>query len=595
MRKRKKPAGFGLFVLAIALASGCAGVQTGEEGQEQVQTADGTDWVQIEEEESIDDWKMRDNPAVYELDDPYSVVTMYLTVREGNAAEGTDHTWEEVNTHSAYYYDELGIDRYQAAAILQVGDESGPLPGEFGYGENVPNAVVQIRGQTSSRNAQKSFKISIKDGKGSWREQTTIALNKHMTDGLRFRNKICYDLMQEIPQMMSARTQFVHRYVKDETASGSGEFGDYGLYTQVEQINKTYLRSHGLDRNGQLYKINFFEYQRYEDVIRLSTDPEYDLEAFEELLEVKGDDDHSKLIAMLDAVNDYSIPIEETVETYFDAENLCYWMAFHILAGNTDTQSRNYYLYSPLNSRKFYVISWDNDGAFKRDEYRLSNRSQGGAWERGLSNYWGNVLYQRMFKAEVYRERLDDAIQDLRENYLTEEKISEMAGGYAQVVKSYVYSMPDIVYAPLTQEEYDTITEQIAGEIEENYEYYLESLEKPLPFYIGTPAISGNDISFVWDVAYDFDGEMIEYTFEMDEDYLFEDPIYREEGLRYPSVILDTLPAGQYFIRVTAQNESGYTQTAFDYYVTEDIGKHYGVKSFYIFEDGTIGEDIYEE
>ena len=59
-------------------------------------------------------------------------------------------------------------------------------------------------------------------------------------------------------------------------------------------------------------------------------------------------------------------------------------------------------------------------------------------------------------------------------------------------------------------------------------------------------------------------------------------------------MILDTLPAGQYFIRVTAQNESGYSQTAFDYYVT-DIGKHYGVKCFYVLEDGTVEEDVYEE
>ena len=592
MRRTSKRIKLTVLCLILSLAAGCAGTQTGE-GELPQQAADEPGTVR-QEEESIADWKLRDNSAVYELDDPYSVVTMYLTVRKGNAAEGTDHTWEEVNTHSAYYYDELGIDRYQVAAILQVGDESGPLPGEFGYGENVPNAVVQIRGQTSSRNAQKSFKISIKDGKGTWREQKTIALNKHMTDGLRFRNKLCYDLMQEIPQMMSARTQFVHLYVKDETASGNGEFVDYGLFTQVEQINKTYLRSHGLDRNGQLYKINFFEYQRYEDVIRLSTDPEYDITAFEEQLEIKGDDDHTKLIAMLDAVNDYTVPIEEVVEEYFDAENLCYWMAFHILAGNTDTEARNYYLYSPLNSEKFYVISWDNDVAFNREEYRLSGRIEGGAWQRGLSNYWGNILYQRMFKVQAYRDMLDEAINDLRENYLTEEKTAGMAEAYAEVVKPYVYSMPDIVYAPLTEEEYDQIAEGVACEVEENYGYYLESLEKPMPFYIGTPTVSGDDMTFVWDVSYDFDGEAVAYTFELDDDYLFEDPIYKEEGLRYPSVILDTLPAGQYFIRVTAQNESGYSQTAFDYYVT-DIGKHYGVKCFYVLEDGTVEEDVYEE
>ena len=33
-----------------------------------------------------------------------------------------------------------------------------------------------------------------------------------------------------------------------------GKFEDYGLYTQVEQINKNYLKDHGLDENANLYK-----------------------------------------------------------------------------------------------------------------------------------------------------------------------------------------------------------------------------------------------------------------------------------------------------------------------------------------------------
>ena len=52
---------------------------------------------------------------------------------------------------------------------------------------------------------------------GEWRGQRTIALNKHVSDVFRFRNKLAYDLMKDIPQMMSARTQFVHLYVKDTT------------------------------------------------------------------------------------------------------------------------------------------------------------------------------------------------------------------------------------------------------------------------------------------------------------------------------------------------------------------------------------------
>lgn len=47
-------------------------------------------------------------------------------------------------------------------------------------------------------------------------------------------------------------------------------------------------------------------------------------------------------------------------------------------------------------------------------------------------------------------------------------------------------------------------------------------------------------------------------------------------------------------MRVRATNTSGKTQDAFDYYVTDE-GKHYGMKCFYITEDNTVEEDIYEE
>ena len=100
----------------------------------------------------INSLHLRDVGSLYSAE-PEDVVTMYLTVREGNASDGTNHTWQEVNTYSAYYYDELGIDRYKVAALLQVGDENGPVEGLLGYGQTIPNATVQIRGQTSSRNA----------------------------------------------------------------------------------------------------------------------------------------------------------------------------------------------------------------------------------------------------------------------------------------------------------------------------------------------------------------------------------------------------------------------------------------------------------
>ena len=111
------------------------------------------------------DIHIRDKDLLYDQYDDTEIVTMYLTVSYGNEGEGTNHTWEEINTYSVYDYDRMGVDRYKIAGLVQVGDENGLIPGELGYGQVAPNCTVQIRGQSSSRNPQKNYKISIKENK----------------------------------------------------------------------------------------------------------------------------------------------------------------------------------------------------------------------------------------------------------------------------------------------------------------------------------------------------------------------------------------------------------------------------------------------
>jgi spore coat protein H len=578
-----------LCLICCACSAGTAGGQTAESA-----TAESANAVAKEPVQSIDQVSLTDKDSLY-TGDPLGVRTFYLTVREGNAAENTDHSWAEINSHSVYEYEKLGIARYQAEAILQEGDANGPLEGDLGYGLTTPNATVQIRGQTSSRYAQKNYKIELKKGIDSLDGQRTIALNKHWADPLRIRNKLCYDLMAQVPSMMSLRTQFVHLYVKDETEGGSGAFVDYGLYTWVEQLNKTALMNHGADRNGQLYKVNFCEFYRYENVIKLKTDPTYDKTEFEKYLEIKGSDDHTKLIAMLDAVNDYSTPIEDVCDTYFDMDNMLTWMAFHILTGNVDTQSRNMYLYSPLNGNKWYFWSWDNDASFDLLGEELRNGTPvDRGWEKGISNYWGNVLFRRVLKDDTYREMLDKKIQTLYAGVLAPDHVQELADQYAAVAKPYVYTMPDQEYASLTSDQYDVVLANMAGEVKKNYQDYEDSLSNPMPFYVGTPESAADGYVCQWDAAFDFNDPDITYTAQVSDSLDFSNILAQYTGTNL-EITMPKLEAGQYFIKVTATDSAGKSQTAFDYYVTTDSVKIFGVKCFYVLADGSVQEPSYEE
>ena len=212
MRKYKKAAGLLAVSLVISMCSGCVMDREKSSESQAGETANLTDEdaeIKKAAKQDINEVHLRDKDTLYENDDETSVVTMYLTVSRGNVSENTDHSWKEINNYSVYDYDAMGVERYQAAALLQVGDEDGPQQGAVGYGETAPNATVQVRGQTSSEYAQKNYKIELKKNKGTWRGQRTINLNKHMGEGMRFRNKLAYDLMKKIPQMLSLRTQML--------------------------------------------------------------------------------------------------------------------------------------------------------------------------------------------------------------------------------------------------------------------------------------------------------------------------------------------------------------------------------------------------
>ena len=578
-RKIKWAAGLAGALMASVFLSGC--IISGE--SQYLVSADET-------YETASGYDLEDKKSLYD-EDGAEVITMYLTVGQGNEEEGTNYTWTQVNSYSMSYYEERGIEPYKCEAVLQIGDENGPAEGEFGYGERAANATVRLRGTGASEHQQKSYRIDIKQDMGKWEDQKVIVLNKHAADPVRFKNKMAYSLMSEIPQMISARTTFVHLYVKDKTEGEDGVFQDYGLYTQVEQINKTYLRNHGFDSDGNLYQAVDFDWGRHEDTIVNSTDAGYSLEAFEQYLEVKGDEDHSKLIEMLEAVNDETNSISGVIDQYFDRENLYYWMAFHILMGNKDVLNGNYYLYSPRGVDTWYFLSWDNDSILEETYEEMRDAGYDRSWNYGIFTYTDSVLFRRILQDEACRSELDMAVRDLRENYLTQENLQEKMAEYAEAIQEYVYALPDRTFARVTESDYEILLGEMAGEVEENFQAYNESMNAPWPFHILAPSVSGDSITLSWEEAYIFQGEEAVYTVELGEDYTFQNPILSEQvtGTSYSA---SALPAGQYFLRVRASG-GDVDQDAYEYYHTEAGSTVCSTMCFYVQTDGSIAVSAY--
>jgi spore coat protein H len=538
---------------------------------------------------NIDDQPFHDNSNVYQYDNPGSVITMYVTVRKGNSSDHTDFTWNQINdfTRNFYTTDPSAIAE-AADAILQVGDESGPLSGEVGYGAIAPNATIQLRGNTASPIAQESYKIVLQTSAGKWRGLSTIDLNKHFNDDTRVRNKLNFDLLKLVPNMTSARTQFVHLYIKDETTDPQNDtFVDYGLFTQAEQLNTRFLRDHLLDRDGQLYKANAFDFRRYLDQIRLATDPLYDENAFSSILEVKGNKNDVKLVQMLDAVNNYNIPIEQTFSKYFDTDNYFTWLAYNILVGNVSTENQNFYLYSPHNGNKWYFLPWDYDGSFPLQNQPEISQNIYAPWQNGVLNYWAAVLPNRLLRIPEYRQTLDKKINIVKA-ILTPERIKSMLDVYKKAIDPYVTRMPDVEYLQGSLSSRDEQFNLLPEDIQNNYDLYLESLKKPMPFVMDTPTVANGKLNFTWDASYDFGGQNISYDFALSTDWEFKNIIAEDTLENVTQTQIDMLDPGTYFWRVTAENALGNSQVPYNYYEDANSINHYGVKYLYITPDGQV-------
>lgn len=539
-----------IALLVLALLSGCS---------REYKTED-IEVVSLTTEPVNNNIAVQEDLSVYGQDDEESVVYFYVTVQRGQKGTFTDHSFDEVE-NTVRFADNAHIsdnDIY-ARAMVQTGDENGPKPGMLGYGIRTSNANIRIRGNSTSTAAQKSYKLELDSGTGLWRGQSSIAINKSIYESTRFRNKMYFDLLKGIDHVPSLRTQFVNLRLKDETA-GEIEFKDYGLFTQVEIPNKKYLGNHGFDQNGYLYKAVSFEFE--EEVPNFS-DPDFDPAELAAFLKSKGKQDNQKLNELISMITDYSTNINDVVGPYIDRDNYITWLAFNILIANIDSTSQNYYIYSPLNSDKWYFIPWDGDGMLTYAEYRIDGQiANMGDWQMGIQNYWGNILHKRFLKDAGNRAELTAKIEELHQ-YINRETVTELALKYDKVVSPFVEQMPDVYYLGVTLRERNQIVSTIGDEVEAAYQRYYQDLDGIMPVeYLDVQEEDDGILKLVWEESFDMkeQNRQIQYELLVSTDPEMSNPLISETTNRVEyHTTRSTLPSGRYYWRVTAKTTDGTT------------------------------------
>lgn len=431
------------------------------------------------------------------------------------------------------------------------------------------NATIRVRGNSSRGDTYKSYKVKFNDESEGFLGQKNLNINKHSEDVTKIATKMETELLAGIDHIASYRTYFMRLWIRDTSLPKEQQkFEYYGLYTEIEQPNKTYLKARGLSSASSMYKARNFNFDLV-DVLKDVDDPEYNEEEFETVLSIREGENHKKLLEMLEAVNDETNNFEEVFYKYFNEDNYLTWLAFNLLMGNDDIINHNFIIYNPNNSKTWYFIPWDFDGTLHFGEYE-SSLMKLPASLKGGQKLNQSVLHRRYFRMEGSMEKIQNKMEELLENDITRSKVTELVNGYKRVLDKTMTLEPDISLLEMPPSELPAYLDSIYDGILENYEAFKAANQYPVPMYVAKPSKNSNGTTrFSWQPSYSYQGYPITYNLQLFTDYNMTNMVLEVKDIVQNYYDTETpLENGIYYLKVTAVDSKGNEQLSMERFET---------------------------
>ena len=431
------------------------------------------------------------------------------------------------------------------------------------------NATIRVRGNSSRGDTYKSYKVKFTDDTSNFYGQTSLNINKHSEDITKIATKLESDLLTGIDNITSFRTHFMRVWIRDTSLPKEEQkFEYYGLYTQIEQPNKSYLESRGLSSNASMYKARNFSFDMV-DVLKDVEDPEYNEEAFETVLTIREGESHKKLLEMLEAVNDETNNFEEIFQKYFNEDNYLTWLAFNLLMGNDDIINHNFIIYNPVNSQTWYFMPWDFDGTLRFGEYESSLMKLPISLKGG-QKLNQSILHRRYFRLEGSMEKIKAKMAELLETVVTRSNVTTLVDSYKEVLEKTVVLEPDLSLLEMTPSELSVYLDSLYDGILSNYQAFEVANQYPTPMYVAMPEENSNGTTrFSWQPSYSYQGRTITYNLRLYTDYTMSNLVLEQRDI--VNTYFDTeasLKKGTYYLMVTAVDSDGHEQLSMERYET---------------------------
>jgi hypothetical protein len=215
---------------------------------------------------------------------------------------------------------------------------------------------AQFKGNSSynGMSQKKSFKVDMNEFVSGQDIEglKKFNLNNGFKDPTFLREKMTLDFCRR-HGMLAPRCTYANLYLNDTL---------WGLYTFIEQIDKTFLGTNFADNDGNLFKGDPMGSLQWYGSMDTSYYHRYELKTNDSI------NDWSDLVYLIDKINNTAPQnFFDSMETVMSTTSFIKYWVMNILFANLDSYNgsgHNYYLYHDPDLEKFYFITWDVNEAF---------------------------------------------------------------------------------------------------------------------------------------------------------------------------------------------------------------------------------------
>jgi len=231
-------------------------------------------------------------------------------------------------------------------------------------GKTYKNVGIRYKGNGSYASSAESLKRNLKieidhyDNDQRVHGLRMLTLNAGGVDASRLREALAYSVFRAA-KVPAPRTAFAALTL---TVPGKYDKELLGLYTLVEHVDKTFLKTHFQDNKGLLLKP-----ERTRGIDYLGDDwAKYKARYFPKRDATPKEIEHLIAFAKLVSKSDDDT-FKKEIATYLDIDNFLRFIAVNALLPNTDsfmTTGHNFYMYLHPKTNKLSFMPWDLDISF---------------------------------------------------------------------------------------------------------------------------------------------------------------------------------------------------------------------------------------